>query len=157
MQRAEYVYAGINDPSELRHSALNFDLYTHFTSPIRRYPDLVVHRQLKYIINKRNETSNQLSVNDISGYDRHIEHFNEKYINGKLISTKCQKVFHCILLRNSPVEKYKALIVDINYKSNNKNKRNATLIPGNFNTEPTLSVSIFIPKLNIEIVIYFLI
>lgn len=29
------------------HFALNFDSYTHFTSPIRRYSDLVVHRQIR--------------------------------------------------------------------------------------------------------------
>ena len=31
----------------LHHFALNLELYTHFTSPIRRYADLVVHRVLK--------------------------------------------------------------------------------------------------------------
>ncbi len=47
---AKAIYSTQN----IGHYGLSFDFYTHFTSPIRRYPDMMVHRLLEIYLQKEN-------------------------------------------------------------------------------------------------------
>ena len=55
MSKAEYSTKNIG------HYGLSFSKYTHFTSPIRRYPDMMVHR----ILNKLIKNKEAILDNDI--------------------------------------------------------------------------------------------
>ncbi|XP_057602221.1 DIS3-like exonuclease 2 isoform X1 [Hippopotamus amphibius kiboko] len=53
MQMALYFCSGVlQDQAQFRHYALNVLLYTHFTSPIRRFADVLVHRFLATTLGK---------------------------------------------------------------------------------------------------------
>ena len=72
LKRAEYSI------KEIGHFGLQLDRYSHFTSPIRRYPDLMAHRLIKNIINKGNLDINKDKIEEICGEMSELERNAEK-------------------------------------------------------------------------------
>lgn len=48
----------VYQPDNKGHFGLAYDAYTHFTSPIRRYPDLLVHRAIRSVIHSATDSKN---------------------------------------------------------------------------------------------------
>ena len=65
MSKAKY------STNNIGHFGLAFEKYTHFTSPIRRYPDVIVHRILEGTL--MNQTPNQKDLEEESIYCSHRE------------------------------------------------------------------------------------
>lgn len=66
--RAKYFVAGKVEPDQYEHFALNLPLYTHFTAPLRRYADHVVHRQLRAVLSGGKYKENDDSLKITSEY-----------------------------------------------------------------------------------------
>ncbi|MFK5246202.1 ribonuclease R [Glaesserella parasuis] len=61
----------VYSPDNEGHFGLELTEYAHFTSPIRRYPDLLLHRAIKYLIEK--EKGNKRHYTDGGGYHYQID------------------------------------------------------------------------------------
>ncbi len=66
---AKAVYTTEN----IGHYGLAFDYYTHFTSPIRRYPDMMVHRLLERYMDKGGRSADKQKYEDLCQHSSEME------------------------------------------------------------------------------------
>ena len=93
MQRANYSLENIG------HFGLNLDAYVHFTSPIRRYPDLMVHRQLKAMIRGEDWIHTEDETADIANHCTE-QSVIAKYIEWELVAN----AYHIHILRGGEID-----------------------------------------------------
>jgi len=95
---AKAVYTTLN----IGHYGLAFDYYSHFTSPIRRYPDLIVHRMLDQYINKKPKENIDLEkickhCSEKEKIASQAERDSIKYMQVKFLKNKVGKVYDGII------------------------------------------------------------
>jgi ribonuclease R len=78
MSKAEYSTVNIG------HYGLAFPFYTHFTSPIRRYPDLMVHRLLEWYLEGKGSASKE----EYEEYCVHSSEMERKAVEAERASIK---------------------------------------------------------------------
>ncbi len=107
-KRAEY------SGTQIGHFGLAFDDYTHFTSPIRRYPDLVVHRLLKAV-----EQGKEFGISgdEIEEIARHCTETEQKADELEKKSIEKKRVeYYAELMNTSLTATFKGYIVSIKGK-----------------------------------------
>lgn len=97
LKQAQYFSSGEYPYDEFQHFGLAMPIYTHFTSPIRRYADVVVHRQLAAAIGILNVSEDHTDRDKMNGV---AETINYRHECAQKAGRDSQNLFTGFYLRN---------------------------------------------------------
>jgi hypothetical protein len=113
MQLAKYFSTGELPEPQWHHYGLNMGHYTHFTSPIRRYADVIVHRQLNAALAideahgdvQAAKLANERVFHELLGslsVQLHAEHSNVRKLAARKVQEGQHELLLCLMLRDKP-------------------------------------------------------
>ena len=109
MSLAEYFCAGQEEC--FHHYALSVEHYTHFTSPIRRYADLVVHRMLEAALAGKGVQYNTKNIVNIA------QHCNHKKLEAKMAGDESASLFLALFIKKCGPISTKAMVIKVKSSS----------------------------------------
>ncbi|XP_032968441.1 DIS3-like exonuclease 2 isoform X2 [Rhinolophus ferrumequinum] len=109
MQMALYFCSGVlQDQAQFRHYALNVPLYTHFTSPIRRFADVMVHRLLAAALGYRELPDVAPSV-----LQKRADHCNDRRMASKRVQELSTSLFFAVMVKESGPLESEAMVLGV--------------------------------------------
>ncbi|GJD10813.1 DIS3-like exonuclease 1 [Galdieria sulphuraria] len=128
MSEAEYFAA--SSGKDTRHYALGLDAYTHFTSPIRRYPDVIVHRALLRATGLEESDSDSSPPDFPGALEELAEHLNIRHREAKMASEMSNTLFFSLYFQSQPGLVTYAILIAIQ-------------------EQPLLGFSVFLPRFSL--------
>ncbi len=106
--------------SNTGHFGLAFEAYTHFTSPIRRYPDLLVHRAIKFIVQEKQTVSSVEVLSKQAMYPYILEKMEQLGLKCSALERQAEEASRyaikgiiCRYMQNKIGEKYTGKVVSV--------------------------------------------
>ncbi len=101
MKQARY------DTNNVGHYGLDFEYYTHFTSPIRRYPDLIVHRLVKLALQNREKRPKSLTLKKLKQIAKHCSETERRSVDAERLIVKLKGIRY---IKNYPYKTFDAIV-----------------------------------------------
>jgi exoribonuclease R len=118
MNLAKYMVAQTSTPMGWKHFALAIPYYTHFTSPIRRYADVIVHRLLQEGLTDVSAAANVMESQSFMNYLKDTaEICNDMRVKAKTAQERSDVVFLAAYLMNRGAVYTEAIVIGMGEKS----------------------------------------